>query len=535
LAATVILPSSCAKSALPLGGGEKDRIPPGIRTEESTANEQTQWDGSPIVIEFNEWVTLKDKKQIIISPPLEYKPDIELRGKTVRVTLNEEEVLRENTTYVFNFGKAFVDFTEGNPTDNLAYIMSTGDQIDSLTLQGTVRDAYTGEPVPNVTIQAYDLLTDSVLLLERPYYATQTDEGGRWQLTNLKPDTFQIFALEDQNLNYLYDGDPERVGLLDTMVLVKEDSLIQSYDLQLFGMTSATVVDVTHRNSKYLKLKLSNSDENLMVATDTDTISHFTQVGDSLFVWFDSELDSNSVITFTADDSLTVDTLSWRRPKQIIDSLMYITNLSTQPSQTYPGDTVTYVFSHPLSTLDTEQITLTSQSTLTQDDTTQAAITVTDTLNTNTMIRGRDLLVQFNPKAGNQYFLTLNPGLVTDIYGQTNDTIQTIFIAKSKEDFSKIIVTFDSSDTKADYLLELYNNKSIKVREIPLKGGDVHEIVGLLPGEYTAKVIKDDNLNGKWDTGNLMERKQAEEIKSLTLDKLRENWDIELLINWDQL
>ena len=531
----MLMTTSCAKSALPLGGGDKDTIPPGINIEESTTNEQTLWDGSPIVLEFNEWITLKDKKQIIISPPLEYNPDIELRGKTVTVTLNEEETLRENTTYVFNFGKALVDFTEGNPTDNLSYIMATGDKIDSLSLQGVVIDAYTGEPVEGVTIQAYDLLTDSVLMLERPYYATQTDEGGRWQLTNLKSDSFQLFALEDQNLNYLYDGQSERVGFLDTMVIVKDDSLIQTYTLQLFGMTSAQVVDVTHRNSKFLKIKLSNSDENHLIATDTDTISYFTQVVDSLFVWFESELDSNSVITFTSDDSLNIDTLSWRRPKQIIDSLMFINSLSTQPSQTYPGDTITYVFSNPLNALDKSQITLTSQTTLPQLDSTQEAKIILDTLKTNTRIQGRSLYIQFGPKAGNQYTLNLNPGLVTDIYGQSNDTIQTIFKAKSKEDFSKIILTFESSDTEANYLLELYNNKSIKVRTLPLKGGDVSDIVGLLPGDYTAKVIKDDNLNGKWDTGDLLKRKQAEEIKAITLEKLRENWDIELLINWDEI
>ena len=74
--------SSCAKSALPLGGGDKDEDPPGIIEESTTANNQTQWGGENIEIEFDEWVNLKDKGLIIVSPPLQYSPDVKLTSTT---------------------------------------------------------------------------------------------------------------------------------------------------------------------------------------------------------------------------------------------------------------------------------------------------------------------------------------------------------------------------------------------------------------------------------------------------------------------
>ena len=51
----------------------------------------------------------------------------------------------------------------------------------------------------------------------------------------------------------------------------------------------------------------------------------------------------------------------------------------------------------------------------------------------------------------------------------------------------------------------------------------------LEPSEYTLRVIYDDNGNGKWDTGNFLEKRQAEEIEYLSKTvQVRASWD------WDQ-
>ena len=59
-----------------------------------------------------------------------------------KVEIRFEQAPRENTTYTFNFGEAIEDYNENNPLPFFSYTFSTGDYLDSLSLSGTVKDAY---------------------------------------------------------------------------------------------------------------------------------------------------------------------------------------------------------------------------------------------------------------------------------------------------------------------------------------------------------------------------------------------------------
>lgn len=541
---------SCAKSALPLGGGEKDEKAPRVNAGESSENSQTNWDGSDLTLQFDEWVTLKNKGLIIVSPPLKFNPETKLKGKTVTFSFHEDEILKDSTTYVINFGQSIVDFTEGNPVEDLVYVMSTGDAIDSLSIHGIVVDAYTGLPVEGVNVQAYQSNTDSILIIERPYYSTVTKEDGTWSLTNLREGTFQLFVLGDQNYNYTYDGIEEKVGYLDSLIEVTHDTLPTSYTLKAFSMSTVDVDEVIYRNSRHLKMKLTSTDKAFTLNSITNPILYKTQIKDSLFVWFELPLDSNSILTFTTLDSLVHDTLKWRRSEDIIDSLVYLTALSNQPSEAYPGDSIEYEFLSPIASIDPSQIRLFSFrdhemqaekllniDTIANSNKEQSSLTNTDTIIVPVEVNssGRSLILKYQTIPENQYTLNINAGAIIDIYGQSHDTISTIFKAKSKENFSQINVSFSSSNSQNNYLLELYNSKNIMVRRQNLMSGTTTIISGLRPDQYSAKLIEDINKNQKWDTGDLLSRKQPEEIKSIDIEKLRENWDIELQLDWDKL
>ena len=55
----------------------------------------------------------------------------------------------------------------------------------------------------------------------------------------------------------------------------------------------------------------------------------------------------------------------------------------------------------------------------------------------------------------------------------------------------------------------------------------------LFPGEYELILYEDRNENGKWDTGNYDEKRQAEKRRIFELDKLRANWEVESIITWE--
>ena len=89
-------------------------------------------------------------------------------------------------------------------------------------------------------------------------------------------------------------------------------------------------------------------------------------------------------------------------------------------------------------------------------------------------------------------------------------------------------LTIDS--IPANHIVELLQNGKVVKRSMsktPLI------IDSLLMGNYNIRIIYDENGNGIWDTGSLLERKQAETISFYPGEiQLRENWDLE--INWKE-
>ena len=130
---------NCAKKGNP-SGGLKDSIPP-IIVKYNPENYSINFTDDEIKIHFDEYIKLKEiNKELIISPPLKYQPEITplSTGKFIKIKI--KDTLKENTTYSFNFGKSIVDNTEENAFKYFKYIFSTGSFIDSLKLKGTVKD-----------------------------------------------------------------------------------------------------------------------------------------------------------------------------------------------------------------------------------------------------------------------------------------------------------------------------------------------------------------------------------------------------------
>jgi hypothetical protein len=192
----------CA-NIVPPTGGPRDTIPPEI-IKSTPPNYSTNFTGPGIHIEFDELIQLRNiNQQFIITPPQRQRPDFRVRGRDLFIELKSD--LIANTTYTLNFGNAIVDLNEGNALSNFEFVFSTGDIIDSLNYSGIVLNAFDNEPVEGAVVMLYDQLQDSIPYLQIPLYATRTGKDGRFRLNNLRADTFLVFALKDENNNYLYD------------------------------------------------------------------------------------------------------------------------------------------------------------------------------------------------------------------------------------------------------------------------------------------------------------------------------------------
>lgn len=108
-----------------------------------------------------------------------------------------------------------------------------------------------------------------------------------------------------------------------------------------------------------------------------------------------------------------------------------------------------------------------------------------------------------------------------------NDSLGSITSLKldSTSRFGKLIV--DSIPSHS--FLELYNEQGIVSKG---KLGEIFVMDSLLIGEYQLRLIKDNNRNGDWDSGNLESRKKAEDILFYPHTiQIRSNWDLE--ISWE--
>ena len=212
---TGILLWTCANVMAPTGG-PRDEDPP-VVLRSTPPNYSPNYTGEQIRIYFDEFVTLTNlRQQLLVSPPLENDPEFRVRGRSIIIDIEDE--LRENTTYNMFLGDAIRDITEGNAIPNFQFVFSTGDYVDSLSLGGKVIDAFTLEPVDGVSVMLYDSIYDSIPYKERPVYFAKTNKEGLFTISNMQGGEYLIFALVDNNANFLYDLPDEKIAFLDSLV-----------------------------------------------------------------------------------------------------------------------------------------------------------------------------------------------------------------------------------------------------------------------------------------------------------------------------
>ena len=145
----MIFTPSCANTTQAPSGGIKDTIPPVVlNVTPPSGGTGMPLKGLKIVLDFDEFVTVKNSSNVIMSPSLPHPPKCVIRGKSVLVSF--EDSLAANTTYSISFDKAVADLNEGNFLPGFTYVFSTGSRVDSMYVTGTVLSSKKMEPVKDV-------------------------------------------------------------------------------------------------------------------------------------------------------------------------------------------------------------------------------------------------------------------------------------------------------------------------------------------------------------------------------------------------
>ncbi|MBT8234276.1 MAG: Ig-like domain-containing protein, partial [Bacteroidia bacterium] len=404
----VFIAMGCAQFQSPKGG-PRDTDPPLLIEAESEPNYQTNFVKKPIELHFNEWIKITNPtKEIVISPPTDYPIKVIEKGRRVLLEFSEDEVLKENTTYQINYGDAIKDFTEGNIIKNLVFIFSTGDVIDSLSVSGKMVDALTKEPLDNVIISLYDNLSDTAFTKTKPLYFTKTNKDGSFNLTNLRSDTFQIFGLTDNNVNYFYDRLDEKIAFNDSTIFVSDlDSTFVT--LELFDEEDPPrQISVKQSKSGLIKLVYSPPLQDMDITLlDEDTFYTFHElVKDTVYIWHNAlELDS---LTFILKSGELSDTIMSKPAKDsFIGSNLNLDKSFVQKFNFHKEDSLNIRFNHPIKNIKLDSISV-------YDTVSSFNISYSE-------INNRILSIKLDSLQDNSsYSFQLLPGAITDIYNNSN-------------------------------------------------------------------------------------------------------------------
>lgn len=582
----LILVMGCARMSSP-GGGEKDEQAP-VALRSKPINYSTNFNDKKIIVEFDEFVSLKNVNQeLLVSPPVPEKPQIKQRGKALIIKINNE--LKDSTTYNFNFYNSIVDLNEGNPLKNFQFEFSTGPEFDSIYLGGIMHDAFNYSTDAGWFVMLYENFNDTIPRTTLPNYIAKTDKEGRFFITNLKNKPYYIFGLKDMNNNMLFDLPNENIAFIDSTfspgfiehTFVDTLSIIQSISPNL---KDTLFVDslVYHKHmittvgdirlfmfeedfiQQYFKQAYRPEKQQIALAFNEELKDSFSIVplaenhtnpdwflkekfekNDSAVYWInDSSLYNKDSLTFQVNytmkdsnqnDYIKTDTLllvfestSKKEDKKKGDkkegsrfNLNFLSNSDdeeTKEDTVIPPSELTFTTNAKAPFELNMPVELTARFPIQSIDESQIQfVRIEDSLKIpvkyellQDKLNFRKYLFEFEKDEEESFELFIPAGTLIDIYGNNNDTLKYTFKTRPLNYYATLLM--DISGVKENSIVQLLNEKEQIIQEKAIMADSLLFFEYLAPAKYKLKLFYDTNGNGKWDTGNYKERKQAEQV-----------------------
>ena len=302
---------ACARQTAPTGG-PKDTIPPTL-INSIPKQGQVNFKGKTIELTFSETIILNNpKEQLIITPTL--GKDFSFKTKKNQVILTFDSDLKDSTTYSINFRDAVQDITEKNPAQRLKLAFSTGNYVDSLSIDGTAYDLLRNVDSKDATVALYQLDTFDIFQ-HKPIYVTKSDSKGKFKIENLKPGIYFLYGLEDKNKNLLADSKSEAYGFLRDSIHLTEN--IQDVRLPFIHLDARPLKLTSARPyGTYFNIKTAKNLTSYKITTSEDEhiISSFAEDQANIRIYN----------TFEGKDSVSTHFAGRDSINNFIDTTLYV-------------------------------------------------------------------------------------------------------------------------------------------------------------------------------------------------------------------
>ncbi|MEY3127016.1 MAG: hypothetical protein RL273_1187, partial [Bacteroidota bacterium] len=421
-----------------------------------------------------------------------------IKKKTLTISWKRE--LKENTSYSIYLNKAVKDVTEGN--DSLMKLtFSTGNILDSLQIIVSCFDAFSKQKLSNIVVGLYDSLN-----AEKPRYFAKSNQMGLSAFSTLKAGNYFVKSFSDDN----------------------NDLIIQKTEKQGWEFTEINILERKNDTLKSLLSIPKNSDKikNARILPPGLIGIHLPEEKQAAKIFLDSmEINLSAIFPVSGSnkDSLLIsigqtnsnplkliieaDTFNLRYSEKDRTTKLkprYIENLNGSEK------ILEFEVNDKIKNIDKEKIKI-----LNAKDSSSILF--------DSEISFNKLRLKIKKVSSNEFLIELMEGAIRGESSAQNSPLkQTIQV----KEFGKLLV-YLSSNISAGIIELIQKEKVIKALSTNETTSDfIFE--NLMPGEYSFRIILDENKNEKWDPIDVHQQKQAEDVLYFnTPVKVLANWEVE--------
>ncbi len=465
-----------------------------------------------ITLEFDEFVKLDNPNKNIIITPRINKDELLVEALKNQVTLELNQELEENTTYVFNFQKSIQDLSEGNPAENLKLVFSTGDQIDSLSLSGRVNTYFpTGrDDFEDILIGLYPIGDTTDLFSGPPYYISQSDSLGNYSINNIKQGDYKAFVWKDQNNSLKAEFKSEKYDFLPDTISIEKNLTDLIFNLSASDLTEFRLQRSSSSTESYDLIFNKNPLEIELTHEQLGKSLFYTTEDKKIKLYSTETISDSTAVKLQLADSIgfTIDTTIWakfpesdRKPEELTFSAnsgkSFLERLKAELTFNKPLRQINYDSLYiPLDSAKRIQIQ-------------PEMVSFKDSLR-------RDILLFDIPIADTlelQIFpLTLADSTFQDFEGQFNAEPLVANYRKIDPETLADQISGRINSQNTPFIVRLRNSKEEIYREIYLENESDFSFERIEAGTYTIQVIEDKNGNQRWDPSNYYQNKLAEKV-----------------------
>ena len=540
----------CAQMS-PLTGGYKDTIPPNLIASIPPEN-STNVNPNQFYLAFDELIDASKLQESIIISPF-YTGKKEVKYKKNEVLISFDTLFDENTTYIINFAGGISDVTEGNDLSNAKLIFSTGEYIDSASISGVVYNPNENKRVEGALVGLYQDVDSLDLFHKKPIYFTFSDESGKYEINNVKPDKYTIYAFMDENKSFIAEFKNEAFGFYKNTVEVNNKTRKIKLNLNKEDLSELRLIRNRSRGNVYeiiyskklekirlvesLNLKYSlNDNKNIIIYKNpmvTDSllviIEAFDLSGntskDSVYITFNDENEYKEEFNYTFNSYFK---------KELEDTINFSINLNKPVlnkdlNYRFVLDTIKIPDSLYFFKLSKELNSFDGLFKLNQNI---SSLFLDNHQNIYSKNLNNDSLINLL----NRYYQGINrnkisfmieKGEVFSIEGDTLDRIKQDFTFNGSDFYGQINGTVFDTLGRKNLVTELisidfkrvYNNRDVNPK---------FNFINIPPGKYYLRTYNDINNNNMVDVGSILYKNPGEEIIYNENEiEIRSNWVIE--------